>query len=88
MSNCVICGSKSECLEWCGESPREQIEKLKKQNQEYARLIEHIGNLVEEKVERVDFFCLGDNVHSIYFENMPIFEKARQALKDIEGMNN
>jgi DNA repair exonuclease SbcCD ATPase subunit len=62
----------------------EEIEKLKKHNEEYAGLIDHIGNLVEEKVERVDFFCLGDNVHSVYFENKPIFEMARQALKNIK----
>jgi hypothetical protein len=58
-----------------------EIEKLKKQNEECAMLVDHIGNLVEEKAE---FFWLGDNVHSAYFENMPIFEMARQALKDAE----
>jgi len=64
-------------------SLKEEIEKLKNQNEEYAMLIDHVGNLVEEEK---NFFWLGDNVHSAYFENEPIFEAARQALKDIEDI--
>jgi lysyl-tRNA synthetase class I len=50
MSNCIICGSKSECLEWCGESPRnlwyelvelrnkvKKLEESKKQTLIYCR---------------------------------------------------